>query len=181
VPGSPRYRRASEGSAGDHGSAASAGRRRKTAAPRAALAIIFGACLAEAGAQGRTEPSRRWHRDPAEGCRNRPGCHPTKRDRSSRKIGSDTTRNSGSQKTRCWRKPDSNRRSLSENSCVLPAPWELGRARKLVCRHSFTAGPEVRIRLPPAASQANSGVVMTRPTMAGLARRIAGTFQRAWV
>ena len=61
------------------------------------------------------------------------------------------------------------------------APRDLGRARKLVCRHSFTAGPEVQIRLPPAASQANSGVVMTRPTMAGHARRIAGTFQRAWV
>ena len=43
------------------------GRRRETAAPRAALTIICGACLAEADARGRTEPSRQWHRDPAEG------------------------------------------------------------------------------------------------------------------
>jgi len=57
----------------------------------------------------------------------------------------------GSHRTLRWRKPDSNLRSLSENSCVLPAPRELGRARKLVCRHSFTAGPEVRIRLKDAA------------------------------
>ena len=44
-----------------------------------------------------------------------------------------------------------------------------------------TGGPRVRIRRSPAASQANSGVVITRPTKAGPARRIAGTFQRAWV
>src|SRR6201987_4005154 len=50
-------------------------------APMAALAIICDACLAEAGARERTEPSRRWHRDRAEGCRNRPGCRLTKRDR----------------------------------------------------------------------------------------------------
>src|SRR4029077_2725183 len=36
---------------------------------------------AEEGARGRTAPSRRWHRDLAERCRNRPGCHPIKRDR----------------------------------------------------------------------------------------------------
>ena len=35
----------------------------------------------EAGAPGRTEPSRSWRRVPAEGCRNRRGCRPTKRGR----------------------------------------------------------------------------------------------------
>jgi hypothetical protein len=54
----------------------------------------------------------------------------------------------------------------------------LGKPRK---RCPSDGGPRVRIHFPPAASQANSGVVITRPTKAGPARRIAGTFQRAWV